>query len=195
MRLSDDRCEFIKGEVIHLFKRCRVCRIPIDGLVIARTKGIKLVQYSSLSCREQQEVNKFSEDGFFLENPNGTEVIYYNEAVQPERVNMTILHEIAHCVLDHTGAPEKAEEEEAEAAFFAKYAFAPPALVHQIAPKSWMEVRNVFRNSAEAALYSYEYYQKWLSGFSFYGYKEYEIELLSLFGVAPQKERKSPMVA
>ena len=34
---------------------------------------------------------------------------------------MTILHEIAHCVLDHQ---EGTEIEEAEAKFFAKYALA-----------------------------------------------------------------------
>ncbi len=195
MTLSNDTYEFIKGEVVFLFERYNVCTIPISGFELAYKMGIRLIPYSSLSVEKRQAAGRISSDGFFSEINDGIEVVFYNDSVQYERMNMTILHEIAHCVLDHTGSPERADVEEAEANFFAKYALAPPPLVHIISPNNWTNVRCAFHNSVEAALYSYAYYQKWLYGFRIYGYKKYEIELLRLFGIAPEKERNSPMVA
>ena len=43
------------------------------------------------------------------------------------RIRFTIMHEIGHIVLDHT---EHSDLAESEANFFAKYALAPPPLVH-----------------------------------------------------------------
>ena len=124
---------------------------------------------------------KVSKDGFYMEDIVGIDLIliYYNDAVPYERTNMTILHEIAHCVLDHTGE----SEEEAEACFFAKYAAAPPPLIHRIKPCRPGEIAEYFNISYEAAVYALSYYRKWLT----YGgrdYTEYELRLLHLFNAA-----------
>ena len=92
-------------------------------------------------------------------------------------MNMTILHEIAHCVLDHNG---ESEEEEAEANFFAKYAAAPPPLVHLIRPQSAKHIEEVFCLSYTAAVNAFNYYHKWLE-YSGNCYKNYEIRMLRLF--------------
>jgi Zn-dependent peptidase ImmA (M78 family) len=92
-------------------------------------------------------------------------------------MNMTVLHEIGHCVLDHTG---HSLEEESEATFFAKYAMSPPPLVNQIHPKSPIDIERSFRLSYEASLISFSYYQKWIL-YSGEKYKDYEVRLLSLF--------------
>ncbi len=182
MRLSDERYEFIKGEVVTLFERYDVRGIPISGFELAYKMGITLIPYSALTEKQQSAAMKVSTNGFYVEDQLGNDLIYYNDddGISYERTNMTILHEIGHCVLDHTG---ESDEEEAEAGFFAKYAAAPPPLIHRIKPETPEEIANVFNISYEAACYAMEYYQKWLV----YGnkdYIEYEVRLLNLLDVA-----------
>ena len=178
MRLTDEHYEFIKGEVVFFFERFDVRCIPINGFELSYKMGIKLVPYSTLSEEKRSVAIKVSNDGFYMEALDGRDIIYYNDiGVSYERMNMTILHEIGHCVLDHAG---HSEEEEAEAAFFAKYVAAPPPLIHRIKPECPEELANAFDLSYEAACYAYDYYLKWLQ----YGgidYTEYEIRLLHLF--------------
>lgn len=181
MRLTDEQYEFIKGEVVALFERYDVRCIPINGFELAYKMGITLIPYSSLSEEAHTAALRLSTDGFYMEKLDGSDVIYYNDiGVSYERMSMTILHEIGHCALDHTGM---SEEDEAEAAFFAKYAAAPPPLVHRIEPDCPEEIADAFNLSYEAARYAYSYYFKWLQ----YGgkdYTEYEVRLLHLFEAA-----------
>ncbi len=180
MRLSDEQYEFIKGEVVAVFKRYDTCCIPISGFELACKMRIKLIPYSALTEEQYIAVVKISGDGFYLEDNFGNDIIYYNDVVSYERLNMTLLHEIGHCVLDHKG---ESDEEEAEANFFAKYAAAPPPLVHRLSDKSPESIASAFRISYTAAVYASNYYQKWLV----YGnndYTDYEIRLLRLFEVA-----------
>ena len=183
MRLDDEQYEFIKGEVVALFERYDVRGIPINGFELAYRMGIILVPYSSLNEKKRAAAMRSSTDGFYL-TFNGNDYIYYNDVdVSYERMNMTILHEIGHCVLDHMGDKDKFDEEEAEAAFFAKYAIAPPPLIHRIKPDCPEDIADSFRISYTAAMYAYDYYRKWLT----YGgmdYKDYESRLLLLFEAA-----------
>ena|GEM_PF-5899483 len=79
--------------------------------------------------------------------------------------------------LDHKG---ESDEEEAEAKFFAKYAAAPPPLVHHLQSPNPDNVAEIFSITYTAAVYACNYYRKWLAyGETFY--KDYEIRLLALF--------------
>lgn len=180
MRLSNEQYEFIKGEVVALFEHYMVKCIPISGFELAYKMGITLIAYSSLSESKQKVAMKCSSDGFYVEDKNGADSIYYNDTLSYERMNMTILHEIGHCVLDHK---EGSEEEESEASFFAKYAAAPPVLIHKIKPKCAEDISDMFNVSYEAASYALSYYKKWLQ-YGFSTYTDYEIALLKLFDVA-----------
>lgn len=182
MRLSDEQYEFIKGEVVALFERYDVRCIPISGFELAYKMGIAIIPFSALTVKQRSAAMKVSTDGFYIEDQFGNDLIYYNDydGISYERTNMTILHEIGHCVLDHTG---ESDEEETEAGFFAKYAAAPPPLIHRIKPEMPEEIADIFNISYEAAYYAMEYYHKWLA----YGgkdYTEYEVRLLRLFDVA-----------
>lgn len=181
MRLTDEQYEFIKGEVVALFERYDVRCIPINGFELAYKMGITLIPYSALTEKQRAAAMKVSTDGFYMEHRSGDDLIYYNDdGISYERMNMTILHEIGHCVLDHKGESDK---EEAEANFFAKYAAAPPPLIHRIKPERPEEIADFFNISYEASVYAFSYYQKWLV----YGgkdYTEYEIRLLRLFDAA-----------
>ncbi|MCR5648662.1 MAG: hypothetical protein K6F67_03895 [Oscillospiraceae bacterium] len=182
MRLSDEQYEFIKGEVVALFERYDVRCIPISGFELAYKMGFAIIPYSVLSERQRSAAMRISADGFYMEDPLGSDIVYYNDddGISYERANMTILHEVGHCVLDHIG---ESDEEEAEAGFFAKYAAAPPPLIHRIKPEMPEEIADVFNISYEAAYYAMDYYQKWLA-FGGKDYTEYEIRLLRLFEVA-----------
>lgn len=179
MRLSNDQYEFIKGEVVALFERYDVRCIPISGFELAFKMGIQMIPYSSLNHMKQTAALTISSDGFYMEDQYSNDIIFYNDSVAYDRMNMTVMHEIGHCVLDHRGETE----EEAEASFFAKYAMAPPPLVNRICPRSPSDIEIVFNISHTAAEFAYTYYQKWLR----YGrssFTDYEIRLIRLFSAA-----------
>ena len=68
--------------------------------------------------------------------------------------------------------------------FFAKYALAPPPLIHNMRGEINLHtISEVFQISLSAAHNAFDYYQKWLR-FGGDNYTEYEIQLLELFEVA-----------
>ena len=183
-RLSDDRYEYIKEEIVYMFEHYGVNCIPINGFELAYKLGIRLVPYSTLSKAKRKAAMRISSDGFFLETSNEERIYFNDEKIEENfaRVNMTILHEIAHDVLGHTGSEEYADIEETEAGFFGKYTAAPPPLVHRLPIISPYTIQDAFCLSESAAHYAYIYYQKWLH----YGkscYLPYEVKLLQLFPV------------
>lgn len=116
----------------------------------------------------------------FLLKKGGTWYIFYNDdkhSKRYRRINNTLIHECGHIILDHTQASELAE---AEANFFAKYAIAPPVLIHKLKLKNANEVYEHFDISHEAAEYAIKYYHKWLNYGGAY-YTDYEMRLLKLF--------------
>ncbi|MCI1654075.1 MAG: ImmA/IrrE family metallo-endopeptidase [Lachnospiraceae bacterium] len=178
-KLTNEEYEFIKGEVIHIFVRYKVKCIPVSGFEIASKMGITLIPYSGLSKRKLEAVLRVSKDGFFLEI-GGHEYICYNDIDRSyERQNWTILHEIGHIILDHAGHSDR---EEAEADFFAKYAIAPPVLIHKIKAGSAQDIYDAFDISMEAAEYAFDYYRKWRRWHLAAGkYTKYESALLNLY--------------
>ena len=178
-KLTDEEYEFIKGEVIHIFEKYNIKCIPVCGFEIASKMNITLIAYSGLSKKKLKTAMEVSEDGFFIEK-DGREFIYYNDIDRCyERQNWTILHEIGHIVLDHTG---HSEHEEDEANFFAKYAIAPPVLVHKIGAECPQDIYEVFDISFEAAVYAYEYYCSWKARYERINrLTVYEEKLLALY--------------
>ncbi len=179
MRLDDEVYEYIKQEVIDLFIRYDIKCTPISGFEIAQKMGIIVIPYSALNRRKHRQAVQVSRDGFYLESGDGKEYIFYNDARGYNRSNMTILHEIGHCVLGHDDNtnPDVAE---AEAKFFAKYAIAPPPLIHRFNVTTPEEIQQHFSISYEAAKNALSYYYKWMR----YGtsdYTDYEIGLLHQF--------------
>ena len=95
---------------------------------------------------------------------------------------MTILHEIAHCVLDHgMSAFGNSDIEEAEAKFFAKYMAAPPPLVDKIHPTCPEDIMDFFCISRRAASIAFTYYCTWLRVKEHKDHAEYEDIIIDLF--------------
>lgn len=185
IRLSDETYEYIKNEVIHLITLYDIKCMPISAFELAFKMGIKLTPYSNLPLETRNLLSKTSNDGFSYVSYCGMkEEIYYNDNISYERMNMTILHEIGHIALGHKINLESNEIErlksEAEAKFFAKYAAAPPPLVHKIRPKRPEDITEAFNISYEATCNAFNYYNKWLFRYKKKGeYLDYENKLLS----------------
>lgn len=176
MKLADERYEEIKRAVVDMFNEHNVNCVPISAFEIATKMGIKMIPYSAKPERLQILLLKESEDGFVVQKEE-VWYIFYNDQRPYKRINNTVMHEIGHIVLDHT---EESELAEAEVKFFAKYALAPPVLIHKLKLDSIWEISTAFDISIEAAQYAYDYYKKWLR----YGkseYTSYEKEILTLF--------------
>ncbi|MBQ5562683.1 MAG: ImmA/IrrE family metallo-endopeptidase [Clostridia bacterium] len=180
MRLLDKRYEEIKKIVVSLFTELNLYDVPIDCFKICERLGIRVVKYSDVNEEKRKACKEFSKDGFCMEiEENGQSVFYifYDDSMYDRRIRFTIMHEIGHIVLDHT---EHSDLAESEANFFAKYALAPPPLVHKYKPEDYCELAEIFQLSQEFAMNAMKFYHRWLR----YGprnYLDYEIVLLDLF--------------
>ena len=126
--------------------------VPINGFEIAHKMGIKVIPYSAIAPSKRWPLIKKSEDGFSVEMDNGQWYIFYNDEKDYGRVNHTIMHELGHIVLDHTEDSELAEK---EVKFLAKYALAPPVLIHKLKLDDPESIAQIFEISYEAACYAY----------------------------------------
>ena len=180
IRLSNRRYEEIKHIVVRMFIKYGVSCVPINGFEIAHKMGVKVIPYSAYPQSKRWLLIKKSEDGFSVEKTNGQWYIFYNDEKDYGRVNHTVMHEIGHIILDHTEDSALAEK---EVKFFAKYALAPPVLIHKLKLDNPESISQIFEISYEAACYAYDYYNKWLR-FGDSDYTDYECQLLRLFDQA-----------
>lgn len=155
MRLADARYEEIKKIVVNLFERVNISCIPIDGFEISKKLGVILVPYRA--TKNPKRLKEINDDAICAEK-DGKRFIFYNDDKSYERKNFTILHELGHLELGHT---EHCPLAEAEANFFAKYAIAPPILIHKLRLGSYIEIQERFCISQSAAKNVWNYYLKW----------------------------------
>ena len=182
MRLDNEEYESIKQTVVDTFEQYKITTVPISAFEMAIKMGLRIVPYSALSQEKREAALRISQDGFSIELHSGEWIIYYNdECCIYGRINQTIMHEIGHYALGHC---KEGEQEETEAKFFAKYALAPPPLVHNMnKPVCINSLMDTFAISHEAAKYACIYYYNWLK----YGdiqYTDYERKMMGLFSIA-----------
>lgn len=176
--LWDTRYEELKSKVADLFEAINLSSLPINAFEIAAKLNYHTVPYKAWPDRAEKLSQK-QKDGFSLLY-KGETYIYFNDAKTFERQNWTIMHEIAHCALDHKDESIVAER---EAEFFAKYALIPPPVVHILGLTTPDEIQKYFIASREAALYGMNYYQKWLRHHSA-TFTPTEERIIRLFAVA-----------
>jgi len=181
--LTDETYEYVKGEATHILVKYNINCVPVSGFEVAIKLGMKLIPYSTLDQEQLDVLYNDNPDGLLLVDASGIGKIYYNDIDWDyERINMTILHEVGHYVLDHTGDSKNWEEEEAEAKFFAKYIISPPVVVDIIGAVSPDDIYQNFDVSMEVAWYNFSYYLSWLRLHRARGnYTEYEKLLLGLY--------------
>lgn len=181
MRLCGNRYDEIEKIVVDFFESITINKFPLDCFEICKQRGIRLIPYSELSQIAKEALNTASKDGCCakveIENGKFVWVIYYNDRMPKKRIRFTIMHELGHIILDHS---EDSELAESEANYFAKYALAPPPLIHRLYVEDYIELATVFDLSDECAFYSMQKYNKWLAYHSRHQ-SGYEITLVSLF--------------
>lgn len=191
VRLEHERYEEIKADIIDLFEECDVHHYPLDVFDIAAQLHYRVIPYSALPELKRMQCRFLSQDGCSeLVYNSSTQMyeynIYYNDSlgIVQSRIYFTILHEIGHIRLGHLDYDTDKTDiiKESEANFYAGYIIAPPPLVGRFSCRSPRELGRRFNTSSEAADYAYDRYLKWLSCGRYY--KDYEIHLLELFGVA-----------
>lgn len=181
MRLTGNRYDEIEDEVIKMYSGITIKSFPIDCFEICEQLGIVYIPYSSLSFKKKEALGIGSQDGLHalweMSKGNFVFIIYYNDNLPPRRIRFTIMHELGHIFLDHT---EHSDLAESEANYFAKYALAPPPLVHELEIEDYVELADRFDISYECAYYCMKKYNSWLRYGSKY-YQDNEITLISLF--------------
>lgn len=175
-RLSDGRCEKIKQIIADTFIHLKIECVPISGFEIATKLGITVIPYSAYFDEVKILLLKQSADGFSILKDDKW-YIFYNDSQGYGRINNTMMDEVGHIILDHSQESELAE---AEAKFFAKYALAPPVLIHKLKQKDAHTISCTFGISIQAACYALDYYNKWLTCGN-REYTDYEICFLQLF--------------
>ena len=175
MRLSDERYEEIKEEVVELYKELHITKFPVIAMDVCKQLDIILKSYNQFNERAFAAVIRASEDGMVAKIDNHYE-IFYNPSKDSARVRFTIFHEIGHIRLHHLIHDE---ENEAEANFFASYFLAPAPLIHYFNLEYIHEVMDKFWVTISLATNAFSRYGKWLK-YSGDFYTQYERELLEL---------------
>ncbi|MCR4954905.1 MAG: ImmA/IrrE family metallo-endopeptidase [Treponema sp.] len=175
MRLSDERYEEIKEEVVELYKELHITTFPVMAMDVCKQLGIVLKSYNQFTERTFAAIIRASEDGMVVKIDNHYE-IFYNPSKESARVRSTIFHEIGHIRLKHLIHDE---ENEAEANFFASYFLAPAPLIHYFELSFTQEIIDKFWVTFSLASNANDRYQKWLK-YSGTGFRAYEKELIRL---------------
>ena len=189
--LDHSRYEEIKADIIDMYEECEVHSFPLNAFEIAAKLQYNVIPYSKLPLAKKLECLSTSKDGCSELDLNPTTGmyeynIYYNDMlpISVSRVHFTIMHEIGHIRLGHLDDDIDKDEatKESEANFYAYYSIAPPPMVNEYKCESPEDLNQYFNTSDEMSLYAYQKYLKWLDCGRYY--KDYEIHLMSLFGVA-----------
>ena len=175
VRLSDERYEEIKEEVVELYKELHITKFPVIAMDVCKELDIVLKSYNQFNERAFAAVIRASEDGMVAKIDNHYE-IFYNPSKDSARVRFTIFHEIGHIRLHHLIHDE---ENESEANFFASYFLAPAPLIHYFNLEYIHEVMDKFWVTISLATNAFSRYGKWLK-YSGNFYTQYEKELLEL---------------
>ena len=157
-RLRDEKYEYIKKKVVRTILECDINELPINPFAICNKRKYKSIKYSDkYSVDELELICKVYPDGFnyYLD---GERIIEYNDLLAPERIRMTLFHEIGHIELKHTC---KCSLSEAEAEWFAAYMIAPPPLVDLINIDSFLDLAIKFDTSITCAYHCMRRYILW----------------------------------
>ena len=137
-----------------LYETAGVRRLPVSPIEIARSLGIKVINYKAAT-----EIFETSLGELYLRSPSGFSFkegghccIALNEnACGEQRRRFTAAHELAHCVLGHLDAGTFPKHRERDAERFAAELLAPLAVLRECKVGSAPEVARLCGISRQAA--------------------------------------------
>ncbi len=148
MALSREQYEYIDESILDTFEAAGIVSFPIDVFDLCSKLRISLKRYSNYP----DLLKEFSDDAFRYYNPKKQEfIIFYNDSIESNRVNFSIMHEIGHIQLDHQKRPLTEEMQETEANTFAQKALAPMGVILKLGLKTDIQISSIFNISLPCA--------------------------------------------
>ena len=143
----------IQQEILDVFEKNSIYSFPIDCFSLLRKYGYECLKYSDQNTEKRATCLQVSDDAFRLKNK-----IYYNDTLQNCRIRFTLMHELGHHVLNHTG---DSQQNEADANYFASNILAPRIAIHYSECKNANDVSHIFSMSFSAAEIAFNDYRRW----------------------------------
>lgn len=143
---------------IEVFRRCDVHSFPIDCEGLLRQYGYRILTYKELLEKNHELYYLcmgYSEDAF---RSGSAKIVAYNSERPYRRIRFSLMHELGHHVLGHTGTSDWNEK---EANAFASHILAPRMAIHYSKCKNANDVARLFDMSLEAADNAFMDYRRW----------------------------------
>lgn len=143
---------------IEVFRKCDVHSFPIDCGDLLRHYGYRILTYNELLEKNLELYSlcmEYSEDAF---RSGSSMMVAYNSERPHGRIRFSLMHELGHHVLRHTGTSDQNEK---EANAFASYILAPRMAIHYSKCKNANDVAKIFDMSFEAADNAFIDYRRW----------------------------------
>lgn len=150
--------EYIKQKTLFVYEECNIREFPIDCINILKHYGFKLFTYNQLKTKNMELYKmcvSFSEDAFCYKE---LQIIAYDETKPYQRIRFSLMHELGHHILQHTG---DLPENETEANYFASNMLAPRIAIHYAKCKNETDVSHIFGLSSFAAQIAFDDYKRW----------------------------------
>lgn len=143
---------------IEVFRECKVKSFPIDCFELLKHYGYRIYTYHELKCKNTELYEMcvgYSDDAF---RDGFTKIVAYNEEKPIGRIRFSLMHELGHHVLNHTG---NSKTNEKDANTFASYILAPRMAIHYAKCKNANDVAHLFNLSHEASENAFDDYRRW----------------------------------
>lgn len=150
--------KFIDSKILEVFIECDTQSFPLKCEDMLICYGYKVLTYAALreKSREIFELcTALSEDAF---TDSINKIIAYNQKIPKGRIRFSLMHELGHIVLKHSG---DSEQNEHEANYFASHILAPRIAVYYAKCKDAKDIHKTFGLTYEAGGYAYDDYEKW----------------------------------
>ena len=146
--------ECIKHATLSIYRDCQICSFPLNCFAILDNYKIKVHAYSSLSDTLRKHCLNYSDDAL---NYKGK--LCYNDKMPDGRIRFSLMHELGHIILKHSG--NHTPQMEHEANYFASNILAPRMAIHYAGCRNENDVSKLFSLTHEAAQYAFDDYKRW----------------------------------
>lgn len=148
----------LKKYIIEVYKYCNVQSFPINCFDLLKKYGYMVLTYEELkniSSELYELCSSYSEDAM---SHKDYKIAAYNSSQPYTRIRFSLMHELAHIVVEKAIGRNITE---GEADFFASNILAPRMAIHYSKCRNASDVSRFFGMSKEAAEYAYENYISW----------------------------------
>lgn len=151
--------EHIKEKVVEVYRECKIRTFPIDCFSILKHYKMRTISYLDVKDNNPElykAITYYSKDAFRFRM-----TIYYNPCNTEGRIRFSLMHELGHFILRHTG---DSRENEDEADYFASQMLAPRVAIRKNKCETSDDLHEVFGLSYAAANRTLVDYKSWREG-------------------------------